>query len=76
MSAKAANAETKTGFFAKVKRYFRDMKGELKKVVWPDKKQVSNNTAIVLITLVIAAAIVCSFDFVISQLVSLFFIAA
>ena len=76
MSAKAANAETKTGFFAKVKRYFRDMKGELKKVVWPDKKQVTNNTSIVLVTLVIAAAIIGGVDFVLSQLVSLFFIAA
>ncbi len=76
MSAKAANAENKTGFFAKVKRYFRDMKGELKKVVWPDKKQVVNNTGIVIVTLIIAAAIICGFDFAITQLVSLFFIGA
>lgn len=52
------------------------MKGELKKVVWPDKKQVTNNTGIVLVTLVIAAAIIGGVDFVLSQLVSLFFIAA
>ena len=72
MSAKAANAENKTGFLAKIKRYFKDMRGELKKVVWPEKKQVLNNTGIVIIALIISAG----FDFVITKLVSLFFMGA
>ena len=59
MSAKAANAENKTGFLAKIKRYFQDMRGELKKVVWPEKKQVLNNTGIVIIVLIISACIIC-----------------
>ena len=29
---------------AKIARSFKDMKGEIKKVVWPGKKQVINNT--------------------------------
>ena len=70
MSAKAANAENKTGFLAK------DMRGELKKVVWPEKKQVLNNTGIVIIALIISACIICGFDFVITKLVSLFFMGA
>ena len=52
------------------------MRGELKKVVWPDKKQVLNNTGIVILVLIISAAIICGFDFVISWLVSLFFMGA
>ena len=76
MSAKAANSETKTGFFARMKRYFKDMRGELKKVVWPDRKQVLNNTGIVIIALIISAIIICGFDFVITKLVSLFFMGA
>ena len=76
MSAKAANAENKTGFLAKIKRYLKDMRGELKKVVWPEKKQVLNNTGIVIIALIISACIICGFDFVITKLVSLFFMGA
>ena len=68
--------ENKTGFLAKIKRYFKDMRGELKKVVWPEKKQVLNNTGIVIIVLIISACIICGFDFVITKLVSLFFMGA
>ena len=75
MAAKAESGN-KTGIFAKIGRYFKDMRGELKKVIWPDKKQVLNNTGIVLVTLVIASAIICGFDFVISYLVKLLFIGA
>ena len=52
------------------------MRGELKKVVWPEKKQVLNNTGIVIIALIISACIICGFDFVITKLVSLFFMGA
>ena len=37
------------------RRYFKDMKAELKKVVWPTPKQTINNTvAVVVFTLIIA----------------------
>ena len=64
MSAKAANTENQTGFLARIKRYFRDMRGELKKVVWPDKKQVLNNTIIVAVVVVIAAVILSLLDLI------------
>ena len=35
-----ADTEKKPGFFARISRSFRDMKGEMKKVVWPSKKQI------------------------------------
>ena len=54
----------KTSFFGKVKnffkgiaKYFKDTKSELKKVVWPSKKDVKTNT-ITVIAVVVAAAIV------------------
>ena len=43
-----ANTEKKPGFFARISRSLRDMRGEMKKVVWPSKKQVINNTLVVL----------------------------
>ena len=72
--------EKKPGFFKRIasgiKRFFKDTKSELKKVVWPSKKTVLNNTGIVIIALIISACIICGFDFVITKLVSLFFMGA
>ena len=39
----------KPSFFSKVGRYFRDLKSEFKKIVWPSKKKIINNTVVVLI---------------------------
>lgn len=77
MSAKAANEKQgKPGLFARIGRYFRDMKGEVKKVVWPAKKQIVNNTAVVIVTVIIAAIVIGGFDFVVSALVNLLFTGA
>ena len=50
----AENTAKKPGFFAKVKnwfkgigKFFRDTKSELKKVVWPSKSQIINNSIVV-----------------------------
>ena len=48
-----ADTEKKPGFFARMSRSIRDMKGELKKVVWPSKKQIINNTMVVLAYVVV-----------------------
>ena len=42
--------------------YFKDMKAELKKVIWPSSKQTVNNTMAVIIFTLIAAAIVFVLD--------------
>jgi len=39
------------------------MKAELKKVIWPDRKQLINNTMTVLIACGIVGAIIWSIDF-------------
>ena len=40
------------------RHYFKDMKAELKKVVWPTPKQTMNNTiAVIVFTLLIAAIV-------------------
>jgi len=41
-------SDKKPGFFARISRFFRELKAESKKVVWPSKKQIINNTSIVL----------------------------
>ena len=44
--------------------WFREMKSELKKVVWPDKKTVAKNTGTVLLCSLAIGACIWLFDFV------------
>ncbi len=46
----------------KIKKFFKDLKSEVKKVVWPTKKQVINNTGVVLIAVVISALFIWGID--------------
>ena len=43
--------------------WFREMKSELKKVVWPNKKTVLKNTGTVLLCSLIIGAVIWIFDF-------------
>lgn len=43
-------------------KYFKDLKSEFKKVVWPSKKTVFNNTVVVLITLIVSGLFVWGLD--------------
>ncbi len=47
-----------------IRRYFRELRSELKKVVWPTPKQVLKNTLIVLACVLIVGAFIWVFDFV------------
>lgn len=71
-----AEESKKEGFFkrtaSRFTRFFKDLKGEMKKVVWPSKKQVINNTGIVIVVVLIASAGIGFVDFVFNTLVSLF----
>ena len=43
-------------------RYFRELRSELKKVVWPTPKQVLKNTLIVLVCVLIVGVFIWLFD--------------
>ena len=64
--AKAVTAvkkdDTKPGFFKRVAKWFREMKSELKKVVWPTRKQLINNTIVSVVVMLISALGVWGFD--------------
>ena len=45
-------------------RYFRELRSELKKVVWPTPQQVLKNTLIVLACVLIVGLFIWLFDFV------------
>ncbi|MEG0873667.1 MAG: preprotein translocase subunit SecE [Clostridia bacterium] len=53
---------------AKSNGFFKGVKTELKKVVWPTRKQLIKNTALVLILVVAFAVIILSFDMIVDFL--------
>ena len=54
-------------FFGGIARYFRELKSELKKVVWPTPNQVLKNTLIVLACVLVVGAFIWVFDFVANE---------
>jgi len=77
-TAKVAVKKTdeKAGFFQRVKKWFRDMKSELKKVVWPTPKQTMKGTAVAIVMIVVCAIVLWAFDSaaqaVVKALISIF----
>lgn len=68
---KAADSKKKKkmGFFARVAKWFRELRSELKKVTWPTAKQTVNNTVVALVVMVISAICIWGFDYIASQAV-------
>jgi len=50
----------------KTRRFWKDFRGEIKKIVWPDFKSVMKNTGIVLLVTVIIGAMVWILDYALS----------
>ena len=50
--------------WGKVKKYFRELRSELKKVVWSSPKQVLKNTLIVIVCVLVVGVFIWVFDFV------------
>ncbi len=61
----------KPNVLKRIARSFRDMKGEVKKVAWPSKKQILNNTGVVIMFVVIAGAVVGGLDMLLTALVDM-----
>ena len=52
----------------RVARWFREMKSELKKVVWPTPKQITNNTFVALTVMSVAAVAIWILDYLGGQI--------
>ena len=68
-----AEKKEKLGFFASIKKQFRDVKSEMKKIVWPTKSQVINNTLVVIGVSLIAAAFIFGLDTVFGMVLQLIY---
>ena len=65
-----AEVNKKESVFKKVSKWFREMRSELKKVVWPDGKKVLKNTLIVIACSIVIGVFVWGFDAVAGLLVN------
>lgn len=62
-----AEAKKKNWFVRKwngICKYFRELKSELKKVVWPTKEQILKNTLVVAACVLAVGVFIWVFDFV------------
>ena len=62
-------AQKKPGFIQRIKRFFKDARGEMKKIVWPGKDNVRTNTTIVIVVVALSAVFVGFFDFIVTFLI-------
>ena len=61
---KKSEKNAKPGFFARIGKWFKDMKSELKKVQWPSKKLTVNNTLVVIACVIVVGIFIWLFDFI------------
>ena len=52
----------KLSFFKRIAKWWREMKSELKKVIWPTPKQTLNNTIAALVVMAISAVVIWGYD--------------
>lgn len=69
------NGDKKPNFFARaaktITRFFKDLKGEVKKIVWTDRKTVIKSTGVVLAAVLIIGAGIWVVDYGLSEILKL-----
>ena len=66
-SPKARKEVRRTGFVGRIGGFFREVVAELRKVIWPTRKELLTYTAVVISFLTIMTAIVVGLDFVFAK---------
>ena len=65
-----AAAPPKPGFFDRISTYFRDVRAEMKRVVWPAPDEIRNSSVVVIVTLIFFAAFIALTDLVVQQIIN------
>lgn len=63
--------ETVQGWWSEFRQYIREVTFELRKVVWPSRKETIGSTAVVLVVVALAGAFLGVVDLVLSRLIRL-----
>ena len=68
MSENEVQSEEK-GFFARIPQFYRQVVSELRRVVWPTRKQVTTYTVVVMAFVTFMIAVIGVFDVVLAKLI-------
>lgn len=68
--AKADGKKSKPGVIARISRWWREMKSELKKVQWPSRKQTLNNTWVVILCVILVGVFIWAFDWLANSIIA------
>lgn len=71
--AELQQQKKKPNIIIKLARFIKEVHSELKKVLWPSRNQVTNNTVTVLATCLLIGGIIWILDFLLGQLYILVF---
>lgn len=64
--------QTKPNIFARIANFFKEVKAEMKKVVWPSFAKVKQNTLIVILYVLIIGLVIWGLDLLFGWGMSLF----
>jgi len=67
-SREIESGEERGNIFERAARFYRQVVAELRKVVWPSRKQLTTYTAVVLVFVTFIIAVVSLFDLVLTKL--------
>ena len=68
---KKSEKKSKPGVFARIGKWLKDMKSELKKVQWPTRKQTVNNTLIVIACVIVVGVCIWIFDYLAGSVIDI-----
>jgi preprotein translocase subunit SecE len=66
--------QKKPNILKRLASFIKEVRTELKKVIWPSRNQVINNTITVLITCLVIGGIIWILDFILGQVYTLVFV--
>ena len=62
-----AHSESKLSLFGRIALFIRQVVAELRKVIWPTRKELITYTVVVIVFVAAMAAIVAAFDYVFTR---------
>jgi len=65
-----APAPAKPGVFTRLGNYFRDVRSEMKRVVWPNRPEVINSSVVVIVALIFFAVFIAMTDIVVQRIIT------
>jgi preprotein translocase subunit SecE len=66
-----AGKPAKPNLFARLAQYLRDVRSEMKRVVWPDRPEIINSSVVLVVTLLFFVAFTFIVDSIVVQVLQL-----